>query len=381
MRQKTKSLLRSAAAKWGLHLLAALAMLLLFSSQIVNAQQATDAPTTDLSPGALSGIDIIEAQEAQDEANGTIDSRSEPYIEIQYIALDHQTFLPMVAGGSEASVEVQSAAEGMPWPPSLSPDFKLTDEEKVQQEAAHADAAAYVQSMVNAQVSAAGAEANNAVNAVVRSSATLGGINTTKEVNDGAHVNYCGPASIRVALDATLSSSSLPSQDSIATVQTTKATNLYSRWVYVRGQWKRGFDASYGTYGEAMCGFLHDYYIQDLGFPERYLSTPFYSTSQQTLWNEIIRHVGKNYAITTGSWTFNLKQWNHGANHISAILGYDADLLNGWYPATMYQVRYAETAGSIAGYQGNEFKIWWPGTSFWTAVSANNVQCFLKAGV
>lgn len=47
----------------------------------------------------------------------------------------------------------------------------------------------------------------------------------------------------------------------------------------------------------------------------------------------------------------------------------------------MYQVQYAETAGSRAGYQGTEFKIWLSADKFWSAVAANNVQCMLKAGI
>ena len=76
-----------------------------------------------------------------------------------------------------------------------------------------------------------------------------------------------------------------------------------------------------------------------------------------------------------------LKSWQRDASHITALIGYDADLQNGWYPVSMYQIRYAETSGSVAGYTGAEFKIWYPAANVWKAISRNNTQCLLKAGI
>ncbi len=379
MQHKSKPSACELSIRFGLNLVTVLAIMLLFSHPIINAQQVADQPATSSNADAVSGIETIDEQEAQDEANETIDSRTEPYVVMKYIALNHQVFLPVVAGGAKSNIDVQSAAT-MPWPPSLSPDFKLTPEQQAEHAASFADAAAYVRSLVNSQVSAADVSSSNAIYAVVRTSATLGSINTTKEVNDGNHRNYCGPASIVVALDATLPSTALPSQDSVANTSGTVATNLYNRYVWVNGQLLHGFTPSGGTYADAMCPFLHDYYVQDLGYPERYDSASYYGTTQSNLWNQVVRHVGKNYAPVTGTYTPYLKDWTVPAYHITAILGYDADLQNG-SPVTMYQIRYAETAGTVAGYQGGGFKLWHTAAGFWSAVSSNNVQCFLKAGV
>ncbi len=142
-----------------------------------------------------------------------------------------------------------------------------------------------------------------------------------------------------------------------------------------------GFDPNWGTTDTAMCKYLWDHYVNVIRFGERYLQSPSRGTAKQNLWNELVGHVGKNYTVPTGAMSRDLKQWSRDAAHITALIGYDADLESGWYPVTMHQVRYAETSGSVAGYTGSEFKIWYPATNVWTAISRNDTQCFLKAGI
>jgi len=141
------------------------------------------------------------------------------------------------------------------------------------------------------------------------------------------------------------------------------------------------FDPNWGTLATDMCQYLHDYYINTLGFPERYLAQPYYSHPMQDVWQQIVRHTGKNYSVVTGTYTNHLADWTLWVSHINATVGYGGWLMDGWYVVSMSQIRYAETATAYHGYTGGKFKIWHPAGEFWGAVYGNNVQCVLKDGI
>lgn len=347
-----------------LHLGLGITILLLCLPKVAVAQQSTDTPIGAANTEALSGIELIEQMEAEDEANGTIDGRGEPYVVIKYIEMNHQLFLPLATGRPQTANEVQSANNEMPWPAIAPIGHTLTREEQAQIEASHADTEAYVLSLVTQQINAAGV---NAKTAIIRKSASVGDINTWKEPNDLAHRNYCGPSAIQVTIDAQLPQSMVPGIEAVKDRINTLTPG--------------GFNPDWGTYDTAMCKYLWDHYVNVIRFGERYLQQPSRGTSQQGLWNQLVRHVDKNYTLPTGAKSGSLKQWVRNVDHITALMGYDAGLENGIYPVAMYQMRYAETSGSVAGYTGTEFKIWYPGTNVWNAISLNNTQCVLKAGI
>ncbi|MBX3015328.1 MAG: hypothetical protein KF832_27660 [Caldilineaceae bacterium] len=227
---------------------AGLIILLLLVPQGAIAQQVIDQPIVEAEANAVSGIDLIAQMEAEDAANGTIDSRTEPYMVIQYLALNHQLFLPLVTSGTPATVAVASTNAAMPWPAIAPPGHTLTPEEEAAIAAAHADAEAYVRTFaqaVNDRVVAAGLQATTAI---VRTSASIGNITTTKEVNDGAHVNYCGPGALRVAVDAQAPSDWLPDMEHVAA----KINQLTSN---------TGFNPAWGTTDVGMCSYLYRWYV------------------------------------------------------------------------------------------------------------------------
>src|SRR5437867_1936708 len=101
MKHESKLSSYGLSTRLSLNLITVLAIMLLFSHPVVNAQQTANQPASGSNADSVSGIESIDAQEAQDEANGTIDSRTEPYVMMKYIALNHQVFLPVVAGGTQ----------------------------------------------------------------------------------------------------------------------------------------------------------------------------------------------------------------------------------------------------------------------------------------
>jgi hypothetical protein len=130
----------------------------------------------------------------------------------------------------------------------------------------------------------------------------------------------------------------------------------------------------------AMRRYLWHHYVHVIRLGERYLQQPSRGTAQQTLWNQLVRHVDRNYTIPTGVLTGSLDGWE-GRNvaHVIALIGYDADLVNTIYPVVMHSVRYTEPADTMAGYTGGKFKIWLRGDQMWQAISENNTQCLLRS--
>jgi len=328
----------------------------------------------DMTPDEpLSPIEQIGQMEAEDEANGTVDGRNAPYVVVEITTLDHQVFLPTLAGGvdgaavTSGAVDMQEAWNEIYWPPDAPPRPPLTPEEQAELEASNVDAEAYVRSLVSEYVAAATVDAPAAI---IRKSASVGDLNTWKEPNDQAHRNYCGPATIQVTIDAQIPKSMVPN------IETVKdRINLLT---------PGGFNPdTFGTTDVAMCRYLWDHYVNVIRFGERYLAQPLAGASQQTLWNQLVRHVDKNYTVPTGAMSGSLKDWGRNSQHIVALIGYDASLENSIYPVAMHQMRYTETSGSAAGYNGSEFKIWYPGASIWNAINQPNVhtQCVLKDGV
>lgn len=341
---------------------------MLWAATPMPTQAQTTTPDIPLSP-----IEQIEQMEAEDEANGTIDGRNAPYVVVEVTTLDRQLFLPLLAGGADGfavtsdAVDMQSAWNEIYWPPDAPPRPSLTPEQQAELEASNAAAEAYVRGLVTEVVSAAGVDA---VNVLIRKSASVGDLNTWKEPNDQAHRNYCGPATIQVTIDAQIPKSMVPNIEAVK-----DRINLLT---------PGGFNPdTFGTTDVAMCRYLWDHYVNVIRFGERYFAQPLVGAPQQTLWNQLVRHVDKNYTVPTGAMSGSLKDWGRDSRHIVALVGYDASLENGIYPVAMHQMRYTETSGSVAGYNGAEFKIWHPGTSVWNAINQPNVhtQCVLKDGV
>ncbi|WP_339776250.1 hypothetical protein [Caldilinea sp.] len=130
----------------------------------------------------------------------------------------------------------------------------------------------------------------------------------------------------------------------------------------------------------AMRRYLWHHYVHVIRLGERYLQQPSRGTAQQTLWNQLVRHVDRNYTIPTGAITTHLDSWSRSrVLHVIALIGYDADLVNAIYPVVMHSVRYTEPADTMAGYTGGKFKIWLRGDQMWQAISENNTQCLLRS--
>jgi hypothetical protein len=134
-------------------------------------------------------------------------------------------------------------------PPDAPPRPPLTPEQQAELEASNAAAEAYVRSLVTEVVSAAGVDA---LNAIVRKSASVGDLNTWKEPNDQAHRNYCGPATIQVTIDAQIPKSMVPNIEAIK-----DRINLLT---------PGGFDPASGTTDVAMCKYLWDHYVNVIRF-------------------------------------------------------------------------------------------------------------------
>ena len=346
--------------------------------QIIEIAGPSSDPTAVITDTSLSPREIIEAWERTDAEAGVVDERQEPYTIIG-VALDYQAsrlFLPLVAGGEEGSVAASPqvwpgergrplTAEEIEFNMEISRQYMLIGERDLKALQARVEAAL---------VDTAGTEQIDSALATVYANKSLGGLNTIKEPNDWAHRNYCGPGSISVALDAIWSLSSIPNMDTIAnTIRT------YPGGWTVNGVFYNHFDPAVGTSGTGLCKYLHDYFKNN--FTERYLLQPISisPTDNQDFWQKIGIHVDRNYALVTGTYTQYLKDWQNNpyAPHINSVIGYEAYITNGWY-YDMRNVRYAETAGSAAGYSGGEFKIWWYPASLITAARTNNVQCALN---
>lgn len=341
---------------------------MLWATPPMPAQAQTTTPDISLSP-----IEQIEQMEAEDVANGTVDGRNAPYVVVEFTVLDRQLFLPLLAGGASDAdsaiatnaVDMQSAWNAIYWPPDAPPRPPLTPEQQAELEASNAAAEAYVHGLVAEYISAAGVDAPDVI---IRKNASVGDLNTWKEPNDWAHRNYCGPATIQVTIDAQIPKSMAPNIEDVK-----DRINLLT---------PGGFNPdTFGTTDVAMCKYLWDHYVNVIRFGERYQAPPLTGATQQTLWNQLVRHVDKNYTVPTGAMSGSLKDWGRDSRHIVALIGYDASLENSIYPVAMHQMRYTETSGSAAGYNGSEFKIWYPGADVWSAISRNNTQCVLKAGV
>ncbi len=344
----------------------------LASHVVEQSPDATPTPPSTPQPAAtpdrpLSMIEQIAQMEAEDEANGLLDARTAPYAVVEVVPLQQRLFLPLLVGGEDASPRSQEIS---PWPAMAPPGSALTPEEQAELEASHADAEAYVRGLLEAYVSAAGV---NAPASTIRKSASVGGLNTWKVPNTPAYVNYCGPATMQVTIDAQLPVSDVPNIDEMA-----RRINQVT---------PGGFDPNRNPAitDTAMCRYLWHHYVHVIRLGERYLQQPSRGTAQQTLWNQLVRHVDRNYTIPTGAITTHLDSWSRpNVKHVIALIGYDADLVNAIYPVVMHSVRYTEPADTRAGYVGGKFKIWLPGWRMWQAINgepnnSNNTQCLLRS--
>lgn len=336
----------------------------------------------------LSPIDLLEQMEAEAEARADFDTEwdqhTEPYQITRVIALEKQAFMPLVMGIQSATTATKPVEESFPRSPLLPQGDYLTPEDIAELEASQAAAEAYSRELyeqaIENEAETAGIDAVYAV-ATTRSVSgiTDNGVVHHERQNDPRAFNYCGPATIKVAIDATVPKSLLPWHDHIANALETES-RYRSDWHPVDGQSDPGFIESFGTSGYAMCRYLHYYYIEELQFSERYQKAATSSSSSSTLWLQVVRHVDKNYTVPTGTYTSVFDDWTRNVYHINAILGYDGTLTPpiAW---DMNQIRIAETAGQSQGYQGNHLKVWYDDSVVWNAVRLNNVQCLLKAGV
>ena len=384
-------------------ILNALALLILLAMPAaVHAQDATDAGAPDaaspygvahtvtLSTGTLTYIEVapdqspravLQQMEEDDIENGTADSRTTPYI---LVSRDtgkwYRNFLPLAPITGYANAASENSADNLErFQPigTLAGDTRLAPEQLLSAKASADDAAAYVHELTEAlatatEVGAADADGAQATSYTAR--ASIGGLVAYTEPNDAYHVNYCGPSTMRVALDAVMSQSELPTIWDIA-------HGLIFDKEYACGPGgAAGFNPAWGTYGCAMCNWLHRYLLHKAGI---YRYEPYESSSpnKNILWDEVIRHVGKNYAVPTGTQTEYLYGWGgHKASHINALIGYEYTYVSGGY-FTVTRIRYAETASRTAGYLAGQFKIWYSANDMWTAIRVNNVQCRLKAGI
>ncbi len=370
--------------------LLAVALLLTSVTSVMAQEGPIDEPDQSGTVQAMSQTDLLEQMEAELEASDDFDTElgqyNEPLRVYSVVTLNRQMFLPLVSSSGSSTVEA-AAEEALPSPLMLGED-ELTTEQRADLQASQEEADAFVQdlyqrlvseSVTNNEVSAA---STNATTSIVRASAAVSGISgssTHKEAQDFRHRNFCGPAAIRVAIDATVPKSYLPSQDQIAISLETDPRYAFTD---SNGTYWPGFNEGSGVTGYGMCKYLHGYYVNVIRFPERYLAAPKYGQTKSGLWSELVRHVERNYTIPTGTNTSYLADWSRpNVPHVNAVMGYDADLQNGIYPVRMYTVRYAETAGRYHGYNGDDFRFWYNADRFWGAVSRNNVQCVLKAGI
>ncbi len=377
--------------RWTFALFMAAALLLIplttFAQDVVD-----DEPV--IGENSLSAIEMVEQMEAADQARKDYDmewnQHAEPYSIEGIIVLNHQVFLPTVAGSSTAVAAASENTEVLRSPLLPEGDY-LTADDVAELEASQAAAAAYVEGVYKEAVGEIFAADTNATAQYVpyriRTVSGISSSSTHKErQNDPRTFNYCGPATIKVVLDATIPKSALPWHDHIASAleenNVAEQDKQYeSNWISAPGHEgpDPGFVQEFGTSGFAMCKYLYNYYVDELPFGKRY-NQGASGRGQQGLWNEVVRHVDLNYTVPTGTHTNHLPGWTRGASHINAIIGYDADFPNG-QPLAMQGVRYTETAGVSQGYTGGQFMIWRTPGQFFAAVAVNNVQCVLDASL
>jgi|GEM_PF-2940575 len=351
--------------------------------QIIEIIGPSSDPTIVITDTSLSPREIIEAWERADAEAGVVDERQEPYtiIGVDFNYQSSTLFLPLVAGGEEGSAaespQVWLGERGRP----LTPEEIEFNMEISRQYAmiAERDLKALQARVEAARVDAAGAEHTDGTLATVYANKSLGGLNTIKEPNDWAHRNYCGPGAISVAIDAIFPLSAVPHVDTTANTIAAYPGGWYPPPTYT---FRKHFDPAIGTSGEGLCRYLHDFFQSN--FTKRYMQTPTSTspTDNNAFWRKVGIHVDRNYALVTGTNTSYLKNWDSNPNtpHINSVIGYEAYITNSWY-YDMRNIRYAETAGSVAGYNGGEFKIWWDPIKLISAVRANNVQCELDPTV
>lgn len=339
-------------------------------------------PTATITDTTLSPREIIAQWEAMDAAAGVLDSgRLEPYSIIAVSTVEQpmqSVYLPAVGGSDEAGIAGAEAAEVWVWPNGepYTPEEIALNKEVTRQyaEIARRDREALLAKMDEALASSASGESVDATDATVWVNRSLSGISDFTLPNNGTYINYCGPGSIRVAIDAVFPASSIPPVDDIA-----YWINSYpGGWYGHDGVFRKHFDPTYGTSAHGMCKYLSEFFY--FQFAYRYMFTPQSSATASVLWQRVGAHVDRNYAIVTATFTGKLYGWGtRNVAHIVSVIGYQAYVTNAIY-YDMRSIQYAETSAPAAGYSGPP-KVWWTPLTFWEGVYNNNAQCILDPSV
>jgi len=272
-------------------------------------------PTATITDTTLSPKEIIAQWEAMDEAAGMIDSdRLVPYSIVTVGLVDqplHSVYLPAIGGSDEAALATAEAAEVWVWPDGvpMTPEEIALNKEVTRQyaEIAQRDREALLAKADEVLASNVPGESVDATDSPpIWVNRSLSGVGDYTLPNNGTYVNYCGPGSLRVAIDAIFPASSLPPVDDIAYWISTYPGG----WTAPNGVFYKHFDPIGGTTAHGMCKYLSEFF--QFQFAYRYMSAPQQSPTAASLWQRVGPHVDRNYAIVTATYTGNVYGWESG---------------------------------------------------------------------
>lgn len=223
-----------------------------------------------------------------------------------------------------------------PQPYSIDPNYKPTQEEIDRLAAKEKAAKDYLDKKNNSNKS-------QGISPMSGTAKTLwvGNAEQFREPPDGAYVNYCAPSSTQVVLRAR--TTNIPALETIAT--------------------KENVDPNWGT--------TMPFVTTALNF---YLGATWYSTIQATGANDLqdkyVFDIDMGWAMTTALQTAGMPGWDHNADHIVSIYGYNT--LNG-----NSQAYYVDTASDTAGhkyYLGGSYFNTANLSNFWVWVFKDDTQ-------